>query len=72
MPADLLILIAALVVSGLLLTWLLKVVKATFSAALSIATIALVLQLIFGIGPSELWQQVIQVPQQLWEWVTGF
>jgi len=72
MPADLLILIAALVVSGLLLTWLLKVVKATFSAALSIAAIALVLQLVFGIGPNQLWQQVIQVPQQLWESVTGF
>lgn len=71
MPVDLIIFIAALVVSGLLLTWLLKVVKATFSVALSIAAIALALQLLFGIGPLDLWHQVIQVPRQLWEWATG-
>lgn len=71
MSADLLIFIAALIVTGLLFTWLIKVVKATLSTALVIAAIALVLQLFFGIGPTDLWQQVAQVPQQLWEFITG-
>ncbi|HEY9845344.1 MAG TPA: hypothetical protein V6D03_04020 [Candidatus Caenarcaniphilales bacterium] len=69
--SALVLFVAALVVSALLFTWLLKVVKATLSTALWVAAIALLLQLIFGIGPTELWQQVLQVPQQLWDLVTG-
>jgi hypothetical protein len=29
------------------------------------------MQLVFGIGPSQLWQQVSQIPSILWQLVTG-
>ena len=68
---NLVLLIAAIVVSVLVFTWVLKVLKATLSTAITIAAIVLILQLVFGIGPSQLWQQVSQVPQYLWQLVTG-
>ena len=71
MPVDLIIWIGALIVAGLVLTWLLKVVKATITTAISVAIIVLILQLVFGIGPERLWQHVVQIPQALWQIVTG-
>ncbi|NJL82455.1 MAG: hypothetical protein HC890_04885 [Chloroflexaceae bacterium] len=71
MPVELIILIASLAVAWLVFTWLVKVIKASVSSALLIAGLVLVLQLIFGIGPGDLWQQVISLPQTLWELVTG-
>ena len=71
MPVDLIIWIGALIVAGLVLTWLLKVVKATITTAISVAIIVLVLQLVFGIGPERIWQHVVQIPQALWQIVTG-
>lgn len=71
MPTDLIILIAALIVSWLVFTALIKVVKTTFSTAIAIAIIVLVLQLVFGINPQDLWQQITQLPQILWHVITG-
>lgn len=71
MPTDLLILIAALIVSWLVFTALIKIVKTTVSTAIAIAAIVLVLQLVFGINPQDLWQQITQLPQILWHVVTG-
>lgn len=68
---EILLIVAALVISVLVFTWLIKVVKATITTAILIAVLVLALQLIFGIGPGEVWNQVIQVPQYLWELVTG-
>lgn len=71
MPFQELILgVAALVVAWLIFTWLLKVVKTTLTTALFVAFIILGLLLV-GIGPQELLQQVLQLPQQLWQWGTG-
>lgn len=70
MPLELIISVAALIVAGLVFTWLLKVVKATLSTAISIAIIVLILQLAFGIGPQKLGQQIIQIPQAVWQKVT--
>ena len=71
MPFQELILgLAALVVAWLIFTWLLKVVKTTLSTALFIALVVLGL-LFVGIGTQELLQQVLQIPQQLWQWGTG-
>lgn len=66
-----LLLAAAIGVTFLVFTWLIKVVKATLSTALTIAAIVLVLQLFFGIGPDQLWAQVSQIPQMVWNLVTG-
>jgi len=71
MPLNLIILIAAVVVSWLVFTALLKVVKTTVSTALAIAAVVLVLQLFFGIGPNQLLEEVVQLPQTLWHLVTG-
>ena len=70
MPLELVILLAAVVVAWLIFTWLLKVAKVSISTALAIAVIVLMLQLIFGIGPQELWQQVTQLPRVLWQLVS--
>ncbi|MBD1831964.1 hypothetical protein H6F61_04495 [Cyanobacteria bacterium FACHB-472] len=71
MPVDLIIFIAAIIVSWLIFTLLVKVVKASISTAILVAAIVLILQLFFGIGPQDLWQQVTQLPQTLWQLVTG-
>lgn len=68
---NLILLIAAIAVSILVFTWLIKVVKATISAAITIAVIVLILQLVFGIGPTQLWQPVSQFFQDAWQLVTG-
>jgi uncharacterized membrane protein (UPF0182 family) len=71
MPVELIILIAALIVSWLVFTALIKLVKTTVSTAIAIAAIVLVLQLVFGINPQDLWQQITQLPQIVWHLVTG-
>ncbi|MGF1512738.1 MAG: hypothetical protein ACFB5Z_03450 [Elainellaceae cyanobacterium] len=59
------LLIAALIISFFIFTWLIRVVRATVSTAITIALIALVIQLLFGIGPQELWQQFVDLWQSL-------
>ena len=71
MSLNLVIWIAALIVAFLVFTWLIKIVKATVSTAISIAIIVLILQLLFGIGPQQLWQQILEIPQVVWQKVTG-
>ncbi|MBD1897134.1 hypothetical protein [Coleofasciculus sp. FACHB-129] len=71
MPVDLIILIAALIVSWLVFTLLIKVVKASIGTAILIAAVVLVLQLFFGIDPQHLWQQITQLPQTILRMVTG-
>lgn len=70
-PTDLLILIAALIVSWLVFSALIKVLKTTVSTAIAIAAIVLVLQLVFGIDPQDLWQQITQLPETLRQLITG-
>ena len=67
MSADLIVLIAALVVSFLVFTWLLKIVKTAFSTAVAIALILLLVQIFFGIGPADLWRQGTALLQNIWE-----
>ncbi|MFB2897289.1 hypothetical protein ACE1CI_30605 [Aerosakkonemataceae cyanobacterium BLCC-F50] len=67
MPIELIVLIAALIVTFLVFTWLIKVVKATVQTALTIALLVLILQIVFGIGPNQIWQKIIQLPQLIWQ-----
>jgi uncharacterized protein with PQ loop repeat len=71
MPVELIILIAAMVVSWLVFTALIKIVKTTATTAIAIAGIILGLQLVFGIGYQDLWQQITQLPQIVWNLITG-
>lgn len=66
-----LLLVAAISITLLVFTWLLKVMRVTITTAITIAAIVLLMQLLFGIGPTQLWQAVIQIPTQLWQLMTG-
>jgi hypothetical protein len=46
-------------------------VKASIGTAILIAAVVLILQLFFGIGPQDLWQQITQLPQTILRMVTG-
>lgn len=72
MPVNLILVLAALLVSWLGLNWLVKVVPTTVSTAVAIVGIVLLLQLVLGIGPQQLWEQIVQLPQILWESLSGF
>ena len=67
MPVELIILIAAILVTWLVFTWLIKIVKVSLKTALTIAAIVLILQLAFGIGPQDLWEQIVQLPETVRE-----
>jgi type IV secretory pathway TrbL component len=55
---EIAIVIGAVLVSFLVFTWLLKIARATLRTAISVAIILLILQLVFGIGPQTLWEQI--------------
>jgi predicted PurR-regulated permease PerM len=65
MPLQLIISIAAIVITWLVFTWLVKVLKASIAAALSIASIVLGLQLWFGVAPEKLKEEIIELPQTI-------
>lgn len=67
MPTQLILLIAAIIVTWLIFTWLIKVVKASITTAITIAIIVLVLQFVFGINSQELVREITHLPQTLWQ-----
>jgi hypothetical protein len=71
MPIELIIVIGALLVTWLVFTWVIKVLKASISTAIAIAAIVLILQLAFGIGPDRIWQQILLFPQTIWHLFGG-
>lgn len=69
MLLQLVLLIAALVVAWLVFTWLVNVVKTTVQTAIIVAAIVLILQVAFGIAPKELIDQIVTLPQTVWQFV---
>ncbi|MEA5536256.1 hypothetical protein [Crocosphaera sp. XPORK-15E] len=63
MPTNLILFIAALLVSWLVFRWLFTVIKSSATTALTVAAIILLLQFTFGISPQELWKEIINLPQ---------
>ncbi|NJK40886.1 MAG: hypothetical protein HC934_05115 [Acaryochloridaceae cyanobacterium SU_2_1] len=57
--------IAAIIVTWLVFTWLLKVVKTTLKTAVIIAGIVLALQVVLGIGPDQVVQAIADLPQMI-------
>ncbi|PLZ99880.1 hypothetical protein CEN50_05535 [Fischerella thermalis CCMEE 5268] len=55
----------ALIVAWLIFTILVKVVKTTVKTAFFIAAIIVLLQVGYGIGPQEMWNYIVQLPQKL-------
>lgn len=60
---ELILLVAAIAISVLIFTWLIKVVKATIGTAILVALIVFGLQIFLGIGPGDLWEAI----RGLWE-----
>ncbi|MBV8887034.1 MAG: hypothetical protein JO235_23985 [Chroococcidiopsidaceae cyanobacterium CP_BM_RX_35] len=67
MTSEPIVIVAALMILGLLLNWLLKVFKPTVITALAILGIILSLQMFFGISPATLQQEIVHLPEHLWE-----
>ncbi|MFN4279802.1 hypothetical protein [Thermosynechococcus sp.] len=65
---EILITLGAIAISGLVLRWLITVLKITVGTAMKIALIVFLLQLFFGIGPGRLWEQA----QFLWSQVASY
>jgi hypothetical protein len=57
--------IGALLVSILLLWWLMSVIKASFKTAFLIVAVIFAVQILTGIGPQQVFDQV-------WQWITIF
>lgn len=57
--------IAALIVSWIVFTILVKVIKTTVSNAFTVAAIIVLLQVGFGISPQDIWYQLMHLPQTL-------
>lgn len=62
---EIVIVIGALVISFLVFTLLIRVVRATLRTAIIVALVLLALQLLFGIGPAAIWEQIQN-------WISGF
>lgn len=67
---NLVLLLAAIIVSFLVFTWLVKVVKATIGTAIVIALVLVVLVL-FGFGPQDLWNQLNDLWEGVWRSLSG-
>lgn len=68
---NLILLVAALILSFLIFTFLVKVLRAAIGTALAIAVVVLVLQLLFGIGPAQVWEQLQELWHSLWRMIPG-
>ena len=66
MLLESIVIVAAIIVAWLILTWSLKVLKVSITTGLSIAAIALILQIGFGIRSEEVWQKLVQFSQTIW------
>ncbi|UBF26087.1 hypothetical protein K9N68_31915 [Kovacikia minuta CCNUW1] len=64
---NVILLIAAIAVCFLIFSWLLKVFRFTIGPAISIVVIMLLLKVVFGISPNQLWYEVKEIPQMVWQ-----
>ena len=67
MPIEVIVIIAAVIISWLIFTAFVNIVKTSIKTALSIAAIALVLQISFGIRSEQIIQQLLDLPRLIWE-----
>jgi succinate-acetate transporter protein len=65
------LLIGALLVSFLVFTFLVKVLRAAVSTAIALALVVLVLQILFGINPGQVWQAVTGLWENLQRMMSG-
>jgi hypothetical protein len=68
---ELVLLIGAIVITVLVFSFLVKVVRAAIGTAIMIAAIVLILQIVFGIGAGDLWQALRDFWQNFWGAIGG-
>ncbi|AFY37747.1 hypothetical protein Lepto7376_1398 [[Leptolyngbya] sp. PCC 7376] len=70
MPIEVVVIIAAVIISWLIFTAFVNIVKTSIKTAVTIAAIALILQISFGIRSEQLVEQLISLPGILWDFFT--
>jgi hypothetical protein len=58
---DWLLLVAAIATAMIVFTFIMRILRAVISAAVAVAIVAVVLQLVFGIGPTDLWYEMTKL-----------
>jgi hypothetical protein len=61
------LIIAALIISLIVFTFVLRVVKSALSTVITLAIVVLLLQFFFGIAPGEIWERVASLWQSIWQ-----
>ena len=69
MSLEIIIPIAAAVILMLLFTWLVKVLQSTIKTALVIVAILILLQIALGINSNQIIEQVIQLIEQIRDFI---
>jgi len=62
---NLIVLLAAILISWLVFNLLIKIVKTSLNTAFLIATFILCLQIFFGVSPREIWHEIVSLPQTI-------
>ncbi|OKH19803.1 hypothetical protein [[Limnothrix rosea] IAM M-220] len=70
MPVEIIVIVAAVIVSWLVFTAFVNIVKTSIKTALTIAAIALILQIAFGIRSDQIAEQIIALPRMIWQFFT--
>jgi len=55
---ELLVLLGAILVLFLVASWLFRLAKATIKTVLLVLFVLVALQLLFGVGPAAIWEQI--------------
>jgi hypothetical protein len=69
MSIELIVTIAAIVITWLIFTWAIKVLKASITTALTVAIILIALQLFFGIQSQQIGKAIIHIGQIIWQFI---
>lgn len=71
MPVEIIVIVAALIISWLVFTAFINIVKTSVQTAVTIAAIVLILQLIFGIRSGQVVEQILDLPRIIWQFFTN-
>ena len=67
MPTEIIVIVAALLISWLVFSAFINIIKTSVKTAVSIAVLVLVLQIAFGIRSGQLVEQIVELPRIIWE-----
>ncbi len=71
MSIELIVTISAIVITWLVFTWAVKILKTSISTALTIAVILIALQLFFGIQSQQIGTTIVHIGQTFWQFIVN-